>query len=78
MYEEFVKIILMETGNVWNPYGCMVGFELAIWDGVQKVFPEIMIFGCLFHFKQATKRCQVKSILIIIFKISKNIQWKRN
>jgi transposase-like protein len=56
MYSEFLALILAETGNTWHPYGCMVDFELAIWEGVKQVFPDIMIFGCLFHFKQATRR----------------------
>ncbi len=56
VYAEFIKVVLEQSGNTWKPFGYMADFELAIWDGVQKVFPETMIFGCLFHFKQATSR----------------------
>jgi hypothetical protein len=56
MYAEFLQLILDETKNTWKPFGCMMDFELAIWDGVKKVFPDTMIYACLFHFKQTTSR----------------------
>ena len=34
----------------------MVDFEIAMWEGIQKVFPNTMIYACYFHFKQATLR----------------------
>jgi hypothetical protein len=34
----------------------MVDFEIAMWEGIQKVFPNTMIYACYFHLKQATLR----------------------
>ena len=34
----------------------MVDFEIAMWEGIQKVFPNTMIYVCYFHLKQATLR----------------------
>ncbi len=56
IYAEFLQLISDLSGGFWKPYGCMVDFELAIWDGVYKVFPDAMIYACLFHFKQTVSR----------------------
>ncbi len=75
IYTEFLQIIVDQSSGLWKPYDCIVDFELIIWDGIHKVFPDTMIYTCLFHFKQDTFRWVTSKELfyrIILIKYSIN------
>lgn len=50
----------------------MSDFEKAIWNAIQQVFPDIVPFGCHFHFKQAV-RCWLASIYLYCNLVNKII-----
>jgi len=56
-----IRILVTNQGalNI-NPKTCTVGFEKGLHKGFSRVFPEVQLIGCLFHFKQALHRFAAK------------------
>lgn len=55
-YKEVFKAVLEIMGGRVNVQEIVSDFELAIWRGVEEVFPNVKMSGCAFHWTQAVFR----------------------
>lgn len=44
---------LMQNLPTWTPLTIIVDFEIAVINVIKKIFPDVKLLGCNFHFKQA-------------------------
>lgn len=51
-YEQLFTSLIQKLPN-WKPITMIVDFETAVINAIKKTFPDVILIGCNFHFKQA-------------------------
>ena len=56
MLEKFIEIVTGVNGQLLNPVVIISGYEMAIMQAMQTVFPDARIRGCMFHYGQVNEK----------------------
>jgi len=46
----------LEIGSTLKPFQVMIDFEIAAKKAFERIFPRIVVEGCIFHFSQSLFR----------------------
>mmetsp|Transcript_21180 Transcript_21180/g.31896 ORF Transcript_21180/g.31896 Transcript_21180/m.31896 type:complete len:92 (-) Transcript_21180:688-963(-) len=59
-YDQAFQLLNTDLGGKFNPSVVGIDFEKAFINMVKKHWPDAIIIGCFFHFKQAIRKYLIK------------------